>query len=86
MSSRLEPIQERRLITFEDVDDWWGDRSDLVAFDPTVLQELVYSRAAVSPRKRREGHRQVAEAFEALVSRRPAAAAPGAARDRAPLR
>ena len=68
VSSRLEPIQERRLITFEDVDDWWGDRSDLVAFDPTVLQELVYSRAAVSPRKRREGHRQVAEAFEALVA------------------
>jgi hypothetical protein len=68
VSSRLEPIQERRLITFEDVDDWWGDRSDLVAFDPTVLQELVYSRAAVSPRKRREGHRQVAEAFEGLVA------------------
>jgi tetratricopeptide (TPR) repeat protein len=68
VSSRLEPIQERRLITFEDVDDWWGDRSDLVAFDPAVLQELVYSRAAISPRKRREGHRQVAEAYEALVS------------------
>ena len=67
VSSRLEPIQERRLITFEDVDDWWGDRSDLVAFDPAVLQELVYSRAAISPRKRREGHRQVAEAFEELV-------------------
>jgi predicted ATPase len=67
VSSRLEPIQERRLIAFEDVDDWWGDRSDLVAFDPAVLQELVYSRAAVSPRKRREGHRQVAAAFEALV-------------------
>jgi hypothetical protein len=67
VSSRLEPIQERRLITFEDVDDWWGDRSDLVAFDPSVLQELVYSRAAISPRKRREGHRQVAEAFEELV-------------------
>ena len=67
VSSRLDPIQKRRLITYEDVDDWWGDDSDLVAFDPTVLQELVYSRAAVSPRKRREGHRQVAEAFEELV-------------------
>ena len=67
VSSRLKPIRARRLVTFEEVDDWWGDRSDLVAFDPSVLQELAYSRAADSGRQRRDGHRQVAEAFEELV-------------------
>ncbi|MGE5691300.1 MAG: ATP-binding protein [Pseudomonadota bacterium] len=64
---RLKPIARRRMVTFEDVDDWWGDDSELVSFDPAVLQQLLYGRAATTARERRRGHRAVAEALEALV-------------------
>ena len=82
---RLEPIQERRLIAFEDVDDWWGDRSDLVAFDPAVLQELATAGPPSRPgsaERPTPGRRGV----RSTRGRHPAAATPGAARDRAPLR
>ncbi len=75
------------MIEFEDVDGWWSDFSDLVSFDPTVLQELLYSRGrAISLRNDGMRHGEVAEALEELVGRRRARSAPGAARDRAPVR
>jgi predicted ATPase len=59
---------QRRMITQEDVDDWWSDRSALYQFDPGVIQELLYSRYAKSGYERRRRHRAVAEALEGLVA------------------
>ena len=59
---------QRRMITQEDVDDWWSDRSALYQFAPGAIQELLYSRYAKSGYERRRRHRAVAEALEALVA------------------
>jgi tetratricopeptide (TPR) repeat protein len=63
---RLE--QRRRMIMVEATEDWWSDRSNLYAFDPGVLQELLYSRYARSAYERRRRHRAVAQALETLIA------------------
>jgi tetratricopeptide (TPR) repeat protein len=66
---RLAQVAERRrMIASEDIEDWWSDRSALYAFDPGVLQELLYGRYAKSPYERHRRHRGVAEALEALIA------------------
>jgi tetratricopeptide (TPR) repeat protein/energy-coupling factor transporter ATP-binding protein EcfA2 len=66
---RLAQVAERRrMITAEETEDWWSDRSALYTFDPGLLQELLYGRYARSPYERRRRHRAVAEALEALVA------------------
>ena len=65
---RLAQIADRRrLIASEAIEDWWSDRSALYAFDPGVLQEILYGRYAKSPYERKRRHKAVAEALEALV-------------------
>ena len=64
---RLKAIEDRRMIEFEDLDDWWSNLSDRVSFDPAVLQELLYSREVRTRREGRDGHRKVAEALEELL-------------------
>ena len=56
------------MIVVEEGEDWWSDRSSLYAFDPGVLQELLYSRYARSAYERRRRHRAVAVALEALIA------------------
>ena len=63
---RLE--EQRRMIVVEQGEDWWSDRSSLYSFDPSVLQELLYSRYARSAYERRRRHRAVALALEALIA------------------
>lgn len=63
-----EVAQRRRMISPVDVEDWWSDRSALYAFDPGVLQELLYGRYERSPYERRRRHLAVAEGLEALVA------------------
>jgi len=66
---RLGRLQaQRHMIVVEDGEDWWSDRSSLYAFDPGVLQELLYSRYARSAYERRRRHRAVAVALEALIA------------------
>jgi tetratricopeptide (TPR) repeat protein len=65
--SRLE--EHRHMITLEDIEDWWSDRSDLYAFAPGVLQELFYSGLAQSRYRRRKLHRAVANALESVIAR-----------------
>jgi tetratricopeptide (TPR) repeat protein/type II secretory pathway predicted ATPase ExeA len=66
---RLAQLAERRrMIASEDIEDWWSDRSALYAFDPGVLQELLYGRYAKSPYERHRRHRGVAEALETLIA------------------
>jgi tetratricopeptide (TPR) repeat protein/energy-coupling factor transporter ATP-binding protein EcfA2 len=66
---RLERLeQRRRMIVVEQGEDWWSDRSNLYSFDPSVLQELLYSRYARSAYERRRRHRAVALALEALIA------------------
>ncbi len=60
--------QRRRMIAYEDTEDWWSDRSALYSFDPGLLQELLYGRYARSPYERRRRHRAVAEVLEGLVA------------------
>lgn len=65
---RLQRIQEqRRLIASEQSEGWWTDRSELYAFDPGALRELLYTRYAQSPYQRRRRHAEVAEALERLL-------------------
>ena len=64
---RLKTIADRRVIEFEDIDDWWSDLSDRILFDPVVLQELLYGREVKTRRDGRDGHRRVAEALVELV-------------------
>ena len=63
---RLE--QRRRMISVEQTEDWWSDRSNLYAFDPGVVQELLYGRYARSVYERRRRHRAVAQALTALIA------------------
>ncbi len=66
---RLARIQERRrMIELEDTEDWWSDRSNLYAFDPAVLQELLYGRLAGSAYDRKRRHTAVAKALEQLIA------------------
>ncbi len=66
---RLAQVAERRrMISAEEIEDWWSDRSALYTFDPGVLQELLYGRYARSPYERRRRHRAVAEALESLIA------------------
>ncbi len=65
---RLALIAERRrMISSEEIEDWWSDRSALYAFDPGVLQEILYGRYAKSPYERRRRHKAVAEALTGLI-------------------
>jgi tetratricopeptide (TPR) repeat protein len=65
---RLSPLVDRQMIAFEDVEDWWTGRSDLVSFEPAILQELLYGRFAKSPFERGRRHKAVAEALDALIA------------------
>lgn len=68
MMNRLYEIRERRrIIAFEATEDWWTERSDLCAFRPEAVRELLYQRYADSPYDRRRRHAAVAEALEWLV-------------------
>jgi len=66
---RLGRLEERRrMITIEETEDWWSDRSNLYSFDPGVLQDLLYGRYARSAYERRRRHRAVAQTLEALIA------------------
>jgi tetratricopeptide (TPR) repeat protein len=66
---RLDRIEERRhMIELQQVDDWWSDRSNLYAFEPGVLRDLLYDRYARSRYQRELRHRQVAKAIEKLIA------------------
>jgi tetratricopeptide (TPR) repeat protein len=56
------------MISSEEAEDWWSEHGALYAFDPGILQELLYGRYARSPYERRRRHRAVAEALEALIA------------------
>jgi tetratricopeptide (TPR) repeat protein/Cdc6-like AAA superfamily ATPase len=67
--AHLGRLEERsHMIVVEQGEDWWSDRSSLYAFDPGVLQELLYGRYARSAYERRKRHRAVASALEALIA------------------
>jgi tetratricopeptide (TPR) repeat protein len=70
MMNRLYEIRERRrIIAFEATEAWWSDRSDLCAFRPEAVRELLYKRYADSPYDRRRRHAAVAEALEWLIEK-----------------
>ena len=67
--NRLARIQERRrMIEAEDTEDWWSDRSNLYSFDPSVLQEILYSRSVKTAYERKRRHEAVAKALEELIA------------------
>lgn len=67
--AHLGRLEERwHMIVAEQGEDWWSDRSTLYAFDPGVLQELLYGRYARSAYERRKRHRAVASALETLIA------------------
>jgi len=67
--ARLARIQERRrMIETEDTEDWWSDRSNLYSFDPSVLQEILYSRSVQTAYERKRRHVAVAKALEELIA------------------
>ena len=66
---RLDQLQQRRqMITIDQTEDWWSDRSNLYAFDPGTVQELLYGRYARSAYERRRRHRAVAQVLETLIA------------------
>ncbi|HSC91706.1 MAG TPA: AAA family ATPase [Gaiellaceae bacterium] len=69
VEDRLAELEQtRRMITAEETDDWFSDHSTVYAFDPSVLQELLYDdRYAGKGFERRKRHREVAGALEALL-------------------
>ena len=69
IEDRLADLERlRHMITAEETADWWSDHSTVYAFDPGVLQELVYDeRWGKRAYERRKRHHEVAEALEALV-------------------
>ena len=58
--------ERRRMVAWEDVEDWWSDRSALFAFDPGALQALLNERR--TPYELRLDHAAVAAALEALIA------------------
>ena len=64
---RLRKVGERRrMVAWEDVEDWWSDRSALFTFDPGALQELLNERR--TPYELRLDHAAVAKALEELIA------------------
>ena len=54
------------MVAWEDVEDWWSDRSALFTFDPGALQELLNERR--TPYELRLDHAAVAKALEELIA------------------
>ena len=87
ISDRLRQLQsQRHMIVIEEADDWWSDHSTLYAFDPGVLQELLYSRETFSTYERRRPPSRGRGGARGADRGRARAAARSAAGDRAPLR
>jgi tetratricopeptide (TPR) repeat protein len=58
--------ERRRMVAWEDVEDWWSDRSALFTFDPGALQELLNERRTAY--ELRLDHAAVAKALEELIA------------------
>jgi hypothetical protein len=58
--------ERRRMVAWEDVEDWWSDRSALFTFDPGALQALLNERR--TPYELRLDHAAVAKALEELIA------------------
>ena len=58
--------ERRRMVAWEDVEDWWSDRSALFTFDPGALQELLNERRTAY--ELRLDHAAVAKALEKLIA------------------
>ena len=60
--------EQRRIVTFDQNEGWWSDRSARCAFAPGPVRDLFYERYERSPYERRRGHATVADALEALIA------------------
>ncbi|MFL6067947.1 MAG: ATP-binding protein [Gaiellaceae bacterium] len=58
--------ERRRMVAWEDIEDWWSDRSALFTFDPGALQALLNERR--TPYELRLDHAAVAKALEELIA------------------